>query len=74
MWLTISQFSSMQSVINNLLIYRLEKNNEGIAEKSVKMAQRGVCIIMDKDVLDTDSSCTEQEISLIRCWLKSEGV
>lgn len=54
MWLTISQFSSMQSVINNLLIYRLEKTNEGITEKSVKRAQRDVCIIMDKGVLDTD--------------------
>lgn len=69
MWLTINQFNNMQSVINNLLIYRLEKNNEGVTEESVKRAQRDVCIIMDRGMLDTDSSCTEDEITLVLGWL-----
>jgi hypothetical protein len=69
MWVNIHKFSKMLTAIDNLLSYRIKDNNGSFEVELIKRSKRDVYIIADDSKTDSTSSCTGEEISLVREWL-----
>jgi len=69
MWVDIHKFSKMLTALDNLLSHRIKDNNGSFEVELIKRSERDVYILADGSKADSTSSCTGEEISLVREWL-----
>lgn len=69
MWVDINKFSKMLTAADNLLSYRIKGDNGSFEVELLKRSKRDVYIIADDSKADSTSSCTGEEINLVREWL-----